>query len=75
MQTRIHNKIVFECDSCAESLDTGWGNFGAACSALRKAKWKSRKVGEMWFHYCDGCDPNRRKEVEAEGQRNFKGFL
>ena len=75
MQTRIHGKIVYECDSCAEALETGEGSFAEANIALREAEWKSRKRGEIWFHYCDGCEPNERKEIEAEGQRHFKGFI
>jgi hypothetical protein len=75
MQTRIHGKIVFECDSCAESLDTQEGQFAEARNALREAEWKSHQRGGIWFHYCDECEPNQRKEIEAEGQRHFKGFL
>ena len=65
MQTRIHNKIVFECDSCARCCE----------SFVCKTKWKTRKIGGIWFHYCPNCQPNQRKEVEAKGQRHFKGFL
>jgi len=75
MQTRIHGKIEFECDSCGDALATGSGDFSDAKTALREAEWKSHKRGGIWFHYCNGCEPNQRKEIEAEGQRHFKGFL
>lgn len=73
MQTRIHGNIVFECDSCTETLDTRTDNFKAARAVLGTQGWQSRLRGPVWFHYCSECEPNLRKEAEAQGQQHFRG--
>ena len=55
MMTRIHERVVFECDSCGEVLEPGKREFDAALAALRGAGWRTEKIGETWHHYCDEC--------------------
>lgn len=55
MMTRIHGKIVFECDECSDLLDTGEGEFQEALTALRDAGWRAHKAGADWCHECDQC--------------------
>jgi hypothetical protein len=56
MLTRIKGKVVFECDHCAETLDTDESDFGDALAVLRDSGWKAVKEGDEWSHRCDDCD-------------------
>jgi hypothetical protein len=47
--------FVFECDDCGEVLTTNTGNFEAARNQLTRARWKPRKVGADWKHFCPRC--------------------
>lgn len=55
MLTRIHGKISFECDGCADVLDTDTRDFDEAMGALRAEEWRSQKHGQDWSHYCPMC--------------------
>jgi len=57
MITRIHGKIVFECDACGEVFDTEIDDFPTALILLRGEQWISRKALEEddWSHYCPTC--------------------
>lgn len=60
--TRYHNDIVFQCDGprCRVTLETYTSNFDSAVNALRRARWKSKRVGPWhaspqnsdWENYC-----------------------
>ena len=56
MMTRIHGKIVFECDGCSEVLEPGTGDFGEAREVLNQERWRPYKVGDIWCHNCPECD-------------------
>jgi hypothetical protein len=55
MLARIHGKINFECDGCAEVLDTETKDFDEAMRVLRGEMWDSQKIGADWAHYCSRC--------------------
>jgi hypothetical protein len=55
MLTRIGGKIVFECDQCADTLDTEESDFGDALGVMRDSGWKAVKIGQDWSHRCDAC--------------------
>jgi hypothetical protein len=55
MIDRQHNAIVFECDGCDETLETGETEFPDALSMFRRDGWKSEKVGDEWVHLCPAC--------------------
>lgn len=59
MLDRQKGKHVFECDSCADSLETGTGDFQEARQMLQDADWRSRKIGDVWSHYCPDCRDDR----------------
>lgn len=53
---RQGGNIVFECDTCSESvLDTGTGDFDSARNLMRREQWTVRKVGSDWLHFCSEC--------------------
>ncbi|HWS65679.1 MAG TPA: hypothetical protein VN325_23205 [Steroidobacteraceae bacterium] len=55
MITRVHGDIQFECDECAEVLDTRTSEFSEALTELKVEGWRSRKLGNDWSHYCEKC--------------------
>jgi len=52
---RQGSKIIIECDSCGEVLDTETADFEAARAAMRDEGWKIRKVADVWLHGCPRC--------------------
>ena len=55
MLDRQHGKIIFECDTCADTLDTGTTDFNEARETMRQDGWHARKFGEDWIHACPDC--------------------
>lgn len=55
MITRIYGKIVFECDSCGDTLETETKEFDEALAQLRRENWKAAKFGDVWQHLCNEC--------------------
>lgn len=55
MIDRQHGKIVFECDSCDEVLDTGERDFQVAWTLAQEEGWSARKIGDEWLHGCPSC--------------------
>lgn len=52
---RQHGKVVFECDSCDEVLETGVRDFQVAWAMASDEGWTSRKHGDVWLHGCPNC--------------------
>lgn len=52
MIDRQRGKIIFECDTCSEVLDTDESDFDQANAARREAGWTVRVVNGEWEHYC-----------------------
>ena len=42
------------CDVCGKQLVTQYV-FMDAVNAKKNAKWKSKKIDDMWFDICDEC--------------------
>jgi hypothetical protein len=59
MLDRQHGKIVFECDSCNEVLETETSDFVEALTILKREEWDARKIGAQWIHTCPECKRNR----------------
>lgn len=55
MLERIAGDIVFECDSCPESLETETDDFQEAKAELQRAGWKTYNQGGEWCHSCPAC--------------------
>lgn len=57
MIDRQKGAVVFECDGCDETLETGEDEFAAAMAMFRRDGWKAEKVGGDWVHLCPRCKP------------------
>jgi hypothetical protein len=55
MMDRQRGKILFECDSCDEVLDTETGDFDDARAMMQREGWKARKIAGEWLHGCPHC--------------------
>lgn len=49
-----NGEIVFECDSCDETLETGASpaEWPQAKACLAREGWKAHQVGQDWIHSC-----------------------
>lgn len=52
---RVEMEIVFHCDHCPESVETGETEFTHAFKAVQREGWKAEKVGGGWEHSCPSC--------------------
>lgn len=62
--TRIYGKIAFECDGCADVLETHTINFEEALAIMREQEWLTRRdeAADCWRHYCSaGCLPAKKE--------------
>lgn len=55
MMDRQSGKILFECDSCDEVLNTETGDFDDARDQLNREGWRARKICDVWLHGCPDC--------------------
>jgi hypothetical protein len=55
MIDRQHGKLIFECDSCDETLTCDTDNFNEAWNEAKREGWRSRKIGDEWVHGCPSC--------------------
>lgn len=57
MMDRQKGLLVFECDSCGETLDTEKRDFDDARAVLKREGWRTTTPddGETWEHSCPGC--------------------
>lgn len=56
MMDRQHGgKLIVECDSCPEVLDTETADFEECRAIMRREEWKVRKIGSEWIHGCPKC--------------------
>ena len=55
MIDRSYGKLVFECDSCPEVLETDTADFSEAWDMARADGWKAKQIGVDWLHGCAKC--------------------
>jgi hypothetical protein len=55
MIDRQGGKILVECDSCPEVLDTETGDFTEAREMMKREGWRVRKIANDWLHGCPSC--------------------
>jgi hypothetical protein len=55
MIDRQSGKLLVECDSCNEVLDTETADFDECREMMKREGWKVRKVGSEWIHACQNC--------------------
>ena len=60
--TRIHGRVVFSCDECAETFEPGTSDFDEARSMLENAEWRTAKIDGEWYHFCETCPPPLRRQ-------------
>lgn len=60
---RQYGDIIFTCNTCDDTLETGTSNFDAALSALRQAGWYASKKGDTWIHVCHDCKNSKRQSI------------
>ncbi len=56
MIDRQHGYIVFECDGCGDTLETGEREWNDAMSEFRSESWRAFKDDDGWNHYCPSCN-------------------
>lgn len=52
MIDRQHGKVLIECDSCPEVIESQWDDFWPQC---KRDGWSSRKIANEWLHGCPRC--------------------
>lgn len=55
---RQYKKVVFICDGCGDTLETGVGDFREAVKVMRDERWEARPGtgrNAAWEHYCPTC--------------------
>jgi uncharacterized C2H2 Zn-finger protein len=55
MIDRQGGKILVECDSCDEVLETDTADFAEARALMQREEWKVRKIAGEWLHGCPKC--------------------
>lgn len=55
MIDRQGGKILVECDSCDEVLDTETADFDEARNVMKREGWHVRKIADTWLHGCPSC--------------------
>lgn len=55
MIDRQHGLIIFECDNCADTLETGEREFPDAMAVFRREGWKAQRSGSAYVHACRAC--------------------
>ncbi len=59
MIDRQRGEIIYECDGCDETIETGERDWPDAMACFRREGWRAEKVGEDWTHLCPRCQ-NRK---------------
>lgn len=55
MIDRQGGNLVFECDSCNETLESATSDFSSAWNQAKRDGWRAKKTGEEWTHECPTC--------------------
>lgn len=56
MIDRQGGDLVFECDSCSETLESETSDFNSAWNRAKREGWRARKIGTEWVHECSHCN-------------------
>jgi hypothetical protein len=65
---RIKGEVVFICDECDDTLETGEDDFTEARATLQHEGWSTQKSGPDWLHYCVGCGDSRGAAFKDLGE-------
>lgn len=50
------HSLMFQCNSCGTTEDTGRQSFAMALDAVKAEGWRVVKDGETWKHLCPDCE-------------------
>ncbi len=56
MIDRQGGQIIFCCDECDETYESGTHEFNEAWTIAKRDGWRAYKLGEDWMHECPGCN-------------------
>lgn len=59
MIDRIHQRVVFICDDCDDTLETDEVALDDAVAVSRSRGWIARGGPGAWKHYCPDCGSGR----------------
>jgi hypothetical protein len=54
---RVKGELVFTCDECDDTLETGTDEFAEGLQELKDAGWGTGRTGTTWVHRCPTCQP------------------
>lgn len=57
---RVFDRIIFECDGCADTLDTEERQWEYAKKLFDDEYWYATHDGATWRHFCNACWQKRR---------------
>lgn len=52
MMDRQKGQIIFECDSCDETLETETNDLAEANACRKREGWGASQIGNDWIHAC-----------------------
>jgi Zn finger protein HypA/HybF involved in hydrogenase expression len=56
----VKGEVVFTCDACDDTLETGEDDFSTARAVYRREGWANRKLAEdEWENRCPTCKGDR----------------
>lgn len=56
MIDRQHGKIIIECDTCDETIESEKDQeFAEFWTDAKRDGWKSKKIADEWVHGCPKC--------------------
>lgn len=55
MIDRQHGEIIFSCDDCDDTMETGEDDFHVALAIVKREGWTVRQVSGEWLHRCPSC--------------------
>lgn len=55
MIDRQHGEIIFECDDCGDTLETGESEWVDAQAEFRREGWRAQNLSGEWLHLCADC--------------------
>ena len=69
MIDRCYGDYYVTCDACGKELDGVFSDFDEARDSMKTNGWRTRRIGDDWFHYCPECAP----EMARPGADEFSG--
>lgn len=52
---RQHGEVIFICDECDDTCETGERDFETALAIAKSEGWLTMREGDDWTHICPTC--------------------